>query len=81
MKTLIKQDNQVLYHPEFDDYGTLQIFRIDGNEPTICLVKKLIPHNPNTFQKILIGYIQMYVAFNLWRKRQNHSLEKFWCLL
>jgi hypothetical protein len=81
MKTLIKQDNQVLYHPEFDDYGTLQIFRIDGNEPTICLVKELIPHKTNILQKIIIGYKQINTAFTLWRKRQNHSLEKFWCLL
>lgn len=82
MKTLIQQGSQVLYHPEFDDYGILQIFKInEENELSFSMVKELIPHKVNILQKIIIGYRQIHTAFNLWKNKENHSMEKFWCLL
>ena len=83
MKTLIQQDSQVLYHPEFDDYGILQYFKVDGeNELSFSLVKELIPYNVNTLQKIIIGYRQIHTTFNLWKiKDIRYSVDKFWCLL
>jgi hypothetical protein len=82
MKTLIQQDSQVLYHPEFDDYGILQIFKINKeNELSFSMVKELIPHKVNMLQKIMIGYRQIHTTFNLWKNKENHSMEKFWCLL
>jgi hypothetical protein len=83
MKTLIQQDSQVLYHSEFDDYGILQYFKVDGeNELSFSLVKELIPYNVNTLQKIIIGYRQICTTFNLWKTKDiRHSMSKFWCLL
>jgi hypothetical protein len=66
MKTLIKQDSQILYHPEFDYYGIPQIFKIDENHnSSFSMVKEIIPHNVNIIQKIIIGFQQIKSSFNL----------------
>lgn len=87
MKTLVKKDKEIAYHPEFGDYGIIELWMIepsllpDAPQGSFSIVKEIVPYKLNKFQKFIIGFKQFKLALSFWKEGKTLPYHKFWTIL